>query len=140
MSSSSRSEIDELIYAPPWREWIGDELRGWEIISQWREYGPRDTVDFAKRMADYQSSIYGGGLWDPAQEIACGRRRIVRRVDRVGEYVRAHSDFVAPRELECYLLIFEEGLSLKETASTMGVGISSVRAWIKRLERKARRA
>ncbi len=129
-------QTDELIYAPPWREWVGDELRGEQIVTRWREYGPSDTVEFAKEKAEWLERREGGGLWDVSEELAQRARtgRMRRERDpRVMTYVRQHSEDVPPKELECYLLIWEEGLGLRRTARRMGVEVPTVRNWVRRL-------
>jgi len=132
--------LEALIYAPPWREWVGDELRGGAVVCHWREYGPVDSVAFAKQKNEWLSRREGGGLWDEGENLAQRARAaqmMIIRDRRVSDFVRENSGDIPPRELECYLLIWEEGLGLRRTARRMGVAIPTVRNWVKRLTERA---
>ena len=138
-----RGREDPAIYAPPWNEWIGDELdvERWEWIRPlYRRYGPRNPEEYERAIKAWEDSIEGGGLWDVGQELAtiARARKEARLIDeRTVRWVERHSVYLSKRALEVFSLA-TFGLSLGMIASELEIKVSTVRGYIRRIRKKAR--
>lgn len=102
-----------LIYCPQWHSDIG-----------W--YGPESQAELANDLARYNSSIEGGGLWDYNEDCEAIVEKVQKRVGRqdldlVRKWVEANSTSIPNRELEAYVLYFEQNMSAANAAKRMGL-------------------
>ncbi len=112
-------------YTSPWVERLPD---GTKV-----PYGPTAGTH-ARHTADFE-------LWSWRPPRLPSRRSMGPEADRIRAYVRPgglHLRVDVPRrELEVYLLVFEQGRTVRWVARHMQVTRSSVRTWVLRLRGRA---
>jgi hypothetical protein len=137
-SDDVQAWTEHAIYAPPWRMRMPDGKLG-------PEYGPASEGELDRLLSEYEQSTAGGGLWD-ADEDARTRGTMTRkqaaRVERsdmptIAEYLFRRPGGLAPREVECYLRFWVDGLSYLATARKMGIHPGAVRSMVHRIRGKA---
>lgn len=125
-------------------------IPGCEFLPQWwdddldLQYGP-SLNGFQEQCRSYKQSIYGGGLWDFAEERASTGRRMTDKTgqerydfDAVSGYVGRHSAEMSIQYLRVYQLFFVERMSYKGVASSMNLTSDHVRKLVQRIRKKAK--
>ena len=115
-------------FAPPWCERLLTSELG-------PTYGPQTDDAYARRLRAHRDSIYGGGLWDPGEDV---HRRGVERYDvlEVEELLARIGHLLGPRQLEAAYGYWRDRYSCGQVARRMGVAVSTVREWVKRIRQR----
>ncbi len=129
-------------YLPPWRMRLADGSLSKE------EYG--DLDEYRAQLADYRSRTRSWSPWDDRRvkdvnlqdKEKKDKEAALQRPDMeaVVKYVARHAHKMAARELECFLHFWVEMKTREQTARLMGVAVSSVIEWIKRIRTKVKQS
>lgn len=139
-SSETRSWIDVLREAPPWRDVLPSGKLG-------PKYGPATESSYERAIADWAESygaINSGGLWDPEVAASMTTRRIKmapprpEAADAIRFLQSPAVESLPPRQAQACVWYYIEGRSQGRIATDLGIKISSVLTMIKRFRQKLR--
>lgn len=123
---ASKAQWQEPLYIPPWsdRDAFGDVLG---------EYGPTCDGEYARELAEWHLSIYGGGLWDPGEDaprtVIARKTRPIIRPDAalILEWVRYHGHRMPDLQVCVALELYECGATLGQAAKRLAISRDSVK-------------
>jgi len=123
-----------MMLLPPWRDRLYDGTLG-----PW--YGPPDWNNMAARVAAYQFSVWGGGLWDYDEDAKCRGRKTKAEArgdsDKIVRYVASIKYAIPDRELDVFYQYFDAGASIATTANMTGLCEDTVRSYVDRIRKRA---
>lgn len=133
-SRGGDAAIDQSIYHPP-------------FTHQGETYGPARPSTWENQVREYRASIYGGGLWDPAEDTALYQPQRPRRhatgkkvgLAMLDAFVKKHSDKIPERELSSFVAVRYWGLTHKQAAHLIDMTEADVRHALFRLRKRAKR-
>lgn len=151
--SEKRSPIQAIDYeqhatlAAPYRARLANGQLGPEYLPISPRTGTAGTWERCKRESGQSfhvvpvGGIGSGGFWDWTEEDSMQEEPTKRErddsqrkdSDRLAHYMERHSLDVPGRELEAYILFYEQRRSYGKVARIMGVAVSTVREWVNRL-------
>jgi DNA-directed RNA polymerase specialized sigma24 family protein len=115
----------ESILLPPWRERLPDGRLG-------QEYGPRSVRTYERQIARWKDWAYRR----PSREARLHADDLIAFMRLEDGSLR---EDVPPSERDVYVLIYEQGHSIRWTARERGLSRETVRSYIRRLKAKVPR-